>query len=60
MENLELKVEGDTLVVRIDLKAPGTLSSTGKTKLIATTRGAVTVPYAKRRVSLAVNAMVKE
>ena len=60
MENIELRVAGDKLVVTIDLKAPGALSSIGKTKLIATTRGAVTVPYDKRRVSLAINAMVKE
>ncbi|HVH73298.1 MAG TPA: hypothetical protein VM755_00125 [Stellaceae bacterium] len=60
MENIDMKVDGDKLVLTFDLKAPGKVSSTGRTKLIATTRGAVPVPHAKRAVTLAVNLMAKE
>jgi hypothetical protein len=48
MENISLDVRGDKLVIEVDLTKPGSPSSTGKTNLIATTRGAVPIHYAKR------------
>ena len=38
-ENVSYTVEGDTLVVRIDLKHRGGLSASGKTLRVATTNG---------------------
>lgn len=47
MDNVEMTVTGNKLVITVDLSKPGTLSSTGKTKLIASTRGAAAVDYPK-------------
>lgn len=59
MQNVEMKVEGDRLVIFVDLSRPGELSSTGKTKLVASTRGAVPVEHPKfRGVKAALNVMV--
>jgi hypothetical protein len=59
MDNVEMKVAGNKLVITIDLTATGALSSTGKTKLIATTHGAVPVGYDKRNgVKVSLNVTV--
>lgn len=59
MDNLEMKVTGDKLVITIALTGAGVPSSTGKTKLIASTRGAVAIEYAKRPgIKVAVNVTV--
>jgi hypothetical protein len=59
LDNLEMKVAGDKLVITIDLTGAGVPSSTGKTKLIASTRGAVPVDYANRPgIKVAVNVTV--
>jgi hypothetical protein len=58
MENIDMKVTSDKLLITVDLKAPGKLSSTGKTKLIASTRGAISVEYKNRGVKAAVNVTV--
>jgi hypothetical protein len=58
MNGIDLKVTGDQLVVTIDLTAEGVVSSTGKTKLVASTWGSVNVDYAKRPgLKLALNLM---
>jgi hypothetical protein len=44
-ENIVCEVVGDTLVLTIDLKAQAVPSATGKTLLVASTRGAVPVSY---------------
>ena len=59
MENVEMKVVGDKLTITVDLKAPGSRSSTGKTLLIASTRGAEPVTYKSRGVTVALNVMAK-
>ena len=46
MQNVTTKIVGDKLVIECDLKAPTVPSSTGKTKLLASTRGAAAVAYA--------------
>jgi len=46
MENIEIKLTGNRLVITIpDVTQPGSVSSTGKTKLIASTRGAQLVEH---------------
>jgi hypothetical protein len=58
MDNVDLKVTGDKLVITIDLTRSGTPSSTGKTKLVASTGGAVPIDYAKRAgLKVALNVM---
>ncbi len=39
MQNVAFKVEDGKLIVTVDLTAPGTPSSTGKTTIIGSTRG---------------------
>ena len=59
MEGIEFQVKGDKLIITCDLTRPGRASSSGKTKLVATTAGAVGVDYPKREVmKLAVNLTV--
>jgi hypothetical protein len=48
MDNVEMTVTGNKLVITVDLTKPGTRSSTGKTQLIASTRGAVAVDFKGR------------
>jgi hypothetical protein len=58
MDNVEMKVTGDKLVITVDLSRPGTASKTGKTKLIASTRGAEPIECNRRGVKVALNVMV--
>ena len=58
MDNVTMTVTGDKLVITVDLKAPGIPSTTGKTKLVASTHGAVPLDYAKRAgLKVALNVM---
>jgi hypothetical protein len=59
-ENIEYKVEGNKLIMTVDLKAKGELSKTGKTRLIASSRGAEPVDCngARKGVKVAINVMV--
>ena len=54
-----MRVDGKTLTIAIDLSAPGKVSSTGKTHLIATTGGAVQLVGCDARdgIKVAVNVM---
>ena len=42
-QNLKVKVEGTTMTIMVDLAGPTTLSASGKSDVIATTRGNVKV-----------------
>jgi hypothetical protein len=44
MENVKLSVAGNVLTITIDLSAQGAPSATGKTIVIASTRGNASVP----------------
>ena len=44
MKNIEMQVQGDMLTVKVDLKKEFGPSASGKTTIIATTEGNVTVP----------------
>jgi hypothetical protein len=58
VDNVDMKVVGDKLTITVDLKAKGKPSSTGKTLLIASTRGAVAVDH-NRGVKVALNVTVQ-
>jgi hypothetical protein len=61
MEGIDLKVNGDKLVATIDLTRKGAPSSSGKTLLVASTRGAVAIDYAKRPgLKIAINVTVPQ
>jgi hypothetical protein len=44
MENIEMKVEGDRLIITVDLSVDLGPSKSGKTRVIASTRGNAKVP----------------
>jgi len=44
MHNVEMKVTGQTLTLTVDLSKPGSMSRTGKSMVVASTEGNVTVP----------------
>jgi hypothetical protein len=52
MKNVEMRVEGNTLVIRVDLTKDFGPSSSGKTTIIATTEGNVTIPDRDEKVGL--------
>ncbi len=58
MDNVTMDVKDDKLLITVDLKAKGTPSSTGKTLLIASTRGAVPLADHPRQVKVALNVTV--
>ena len=52
MKNVEMKVEGNILIIRVDLSKEFGPSSSGKTTIIASTEGNVTVPDREEKVGL--------
>lgn len=44
MKNIDMTVEGNTLIIKVDLSKEFGLSSTGKSIIIASTEGNVSVP----------------
>jgi len=52
MKNVEMSVEGSVLTIRVDLSKEFGPSSTGKTIIIASTEGNVTVPNRQEKVGL--------
>ena len=52
MKNVEMRVEGNVLVIRVDLTKEFGPSSSGKTTIIATTEGNVTIPEREEKVGL--------
>jgi hypothetical protein len=52
MKNVEMTVEGTTLTIKVDLAKEFGPSSSGKTILVATTEGNVTVPGREEKVGL--------
>ena len=52
MKNVELKVEGNILTLTVDLTKEFGPSSSGKTIIIATTEGNVSVPERDEKVGL--------
>lgn len=44
MENMEMTIEGNTLTITVDLTKDLGLSKSGKTRIIATSRGNAKIP----------------
>lgn len=52
MKNIEMTVEGDTLIIKVDLTRDFGPSKSGKTILIASTEGNVSVPERDEKIGL--------
>ncbi len=52
MKNVEMTVEGTVLTIRVDLSKEYGPSSTGKTIIIASTEGNVTIPNRQEKIGL--------
>ncbi|MDH4088530.1 MAG: hypothetical protein ACXWWI_09180 [Nitrospira sp.] len=52
MKNVEMSVEGSVLTIRVDLSKEFGPSSTGKTIIIASTEGNVTIPDRQEKIGL--------
>ena len=52
MKNVELKVEGTTLTISVDLSKEFGPSSSGKTTIIASTEGNVSIPGREEKIGL--------
>jgi hypothetical protein len=57
--NVEMKVEGTKLVITVDLSQPGEVSSSGKSMVIGSTEGNVSVP-GKAEVKVGLNVYTKK
>ncbi|MGC8540227.1 MAG: hypothetical protein ACP5QA_06305 [Phycisphaerae bacterium] len=52
MKNVDFKVEGDILTIKVDLSKQFGPSASGKTIIIASTEGNVTVPDRDEKIGL--------
>ena len=52
MKNVEMTVEGETLIIKIDLSKDFGQSKSGKTIIIASTEGNVSVPERNEKIGL--------
>ena len=52
MKNVEMKVEGTIVTITVDLSKDFGPSSSGKTTIIATTEGNVTIPGREEKIGL--------
>ena len=52
MKNVEMSVEGTVLTIKVDLSKEFGPSSTGKTTIVASTEGNVTIPNRQEKIGL--------
>lgn len=52
MKNVEMKVEGTILTIKVDLSKEYGPSSSGKTTIVASTEGNVSIPEREEKVGL--------
>lgn len=52
MKNVEMTVEGETLVIKVDLSRDFGKSKSGKTIIVASTEGNVSVPERNEKIGL--------
>ncbi len=52
MKNVEMTIEGDILVIKVDLSKDFGQSKSGKTIIVASTEGNATVPGRKEKIGL--------
>lgn len=60
MQNVTIKVTGSKLVITCDLKAKATPSASGKTMVIASTRGNQAIPFGDEVINLGLNVYRKK
>ena len=60
MQNVATKVSGDKLVITVNLKAKATPSASGKTNVIASTRGNQPIPFGEKVLHLGLNLYEKK
>jgi hypothetical protein len=58
MKNVEMSVQGNTLFIKVDLSKRFGLSSSGKTTIVASTEGNVSVPT-NELIKIGVNVYTK-
>jgi hypothetical protein len=54
MKNVEMKMEGDTLTIKVDLTKEFGPSASGKTIIIASTEGNISIPE-KENIKIGLN-----
>jgi hypothetical protein len=52
MKNVQMSIEGNMLTIRVDLSKEFGPSSSGKTIIVASTEGSVTVPDREEKIGL--------
>jgi len=52
MKNVEMNVEGETLTIKVDLSKDFGKSKSGKTIIVASTEGNVSVPERNEKIGL--------
>jgi hypothetical protein len=52
MKNVEMTVEGDTLIIKVDLSKDFGQSKSGKTIIVASTEGNANVPGRREKIGL--------
>lgn len=52
MKNVEMRVEGNALTIIVDLSKDFGPSSTGKTRIVATTEGIIEVPGRTEKIGI--------
>ncbi len=52
MKNVEMSIDGSTLIVKVDLTKEFGPSSSGKTIIIASTEGNVSIPNREEKIGL--------
>jgi hypothetical protein len=52
MKNVEMKVEGNILTIKVDLSKEFGPSSSGKTTIVASTEGNISIPDRDEKVGL--------
>lgn len=59
MRNVEMKVTGNILTITVDLSVPGEMSSSGKSLVLGSTEGNVSVPD-KPEIKIGLNVYTKK
>jgi hypothetical protein len=54
MKNIDMKVEGNILTIKVDITKDYGISASGKNKIIASTEGNVSVPE-KEEIKIGIN-----
>ncbi|HMS82881.1 MAG TPA: hypothetical protein PKD12_04465 [Nitrospira sp.] len=52
MKNVEMSIDGTVLTIKVDLSKEFGPSSTGKTIIVATTEGNITIPNREEKIGL--------